>query len=84
MRDGRVITLVPGAPGVALRSVTRFRVQSRYGGYTVVPLAAGRGRARTITMPAQSTAPTPGPALELPLAAGRHFGHREVRVRIVP
>ena len=84
MRDGRVISLVPGAPGVALRSVTRFRVQSRDGAYTVVPLAAGRGSARTITMPAQATAPTPGPALELQLAAGRHFDHREVRARILP
>jgi hypothetical protein len=84
MRDGRVIALVPGAAGVALRSVSRFRVQSRHGAYTVEPLSAGRGRARAIAMQPQATAPAPGPALELQLAAGRHYERRELRVRIAP
>jgi hypothetical protein len=84
MRDGRVIALVPGAAGVALRSVSRFRVQSHDGAYTVVPLAAGRGSARAIAMSPQPTAPAPGPALELELAGGRHFDRRELRARILP
>jgi hypothetical protein len=84
MHDGRVTALVPGAAGVPLRSVSRLRVQSRHGAYTVVPLAAGHGSARAITMLPQATAPAPGPALELRLAAGRHFERLELRVRIVP
>ena len=84
MRDGRVIALVPGAADVALRSVSRFRVRSHHGAYTVVPLAVGRGSARAIAMRAQATAPAPGPALELELAAGRHYDRRELRARIVP
>jgi hypothetical protein len=84
MRDGRVIALVPGAAGVALRSVSRFRVQSRHGAYTVEPRSARRGRAQAIAMQPQATAPEPGPALELQLAAGRHYERRELRVRIAP
>ena len=84
MRDGSVIALVPGAAGVALRSVSRFRVRSQHGAYTVEPLAAGRGSARALAMLPESTAPAPGPALELELATGRHYERRELRVRIIP
>ena len=84
MLDGRVIVLIPGAPGVALRSVSRFRVQSKHGAYTVVPLTISRGTARAIAMQPQATAPAPGPALELELAAGRNYDHRELRMRIAP
>ena len=84
MRDGRVTALIPGGGGVALRSVSRFRVRSRHGTYVVQPRAAGRGRARAIAMQPQATAPEPGPALELNLAAGRHYARCELRVRIEP
>jgi hypothetical protein len=84
MQDGRVIALVPGAAAVPLRSVSRFQVRSHHGAYTVVPLAAGRGIAQAIAMLPQATAPAPGPALELELAAGRRWERRELRARIVP
>jgi hypothetical protein len=84
LRDGRVVALLPGAGSVALPAVRRFEVRSHDGAYAVVPLITAGGRARAIPMEPQPTAPAPGPALELDLAAGRRFGRRALQARIAP
>jgi hypothetical protein len=68
LRDGRNVP-VSGRP-LALAGIRSLHVHSARSGYRIVPLtASARGSARLIKTRAQSSAPDPGPTLEVQLGA---------------
>jgi hypothetical protein len=83
LRDGSFLPLAPGTR-VALSDVTRFRVSSDRGGYWLQPLQRVRGVAAAIIVPAQRSAPTPGPTLKITLAHASRFRRVALRARITP
>jgi hypothetical protein len=68
LRDGRSVTI--SARPLALALIRSLHVHSARSGYRIVPLAASRpGSVRLIPTRAQSSAPDPGPTLEVQLGA---------------
>jgi hypothetical protein len=74
-----------GERRLALARIAYLHVQSRYGGYVVVPrhVPAGATAHLLATRP-QSSAPDPGPTLALQIARRERLGRRALGVRLAP
>ena len=79
LAGGTRVPIVPGSHPLRLARVRRLELS----GYSV-RLRASHGSVRAIRPSRQSTAPDPGPTLELALAAGKRFRHVGLSALIVP
>jgi hypothetical protein len=81
--DRRVVTLATGGRPVAtvpLAAVRTLNVHAAVGSYAVTLSERPKGTARTLRVAPQSSAPRPGPTLELALQ--RPLGRRPVSLRV--
>jgi hypothetical protein len=74
-----------GARRLALRRVAYLHVESRYGGYVVVPRRVPAGAtAHLLATRPQSSAPDPGPTLALQIARRERLSQTALGVRLAP
>jgi hypothetical protein len=83
LKDGRVVALATGGrPVVAipLAAVRTLHIHAAGGSYAVTLFGQPRGTARTLRVAPQSSAPRPGPTIELALR--RRLGEHPVSLRV--